>query len=338
MDQLREQLVLTQQQLAQTQNIVGQLQHTATQQDVHIPVGMLTGSFDKVTQEIRASSMGRSVRSFSGQGVQKLHDFLKDIERVTLAVTASDDQIRALTLQNVTGVASTFLLKFLTDNKDAGWTSIKKAIKERFSDLADEQVAAQKLRMLRQHKEESVQTFAERIEDIANDAYPSATKDDRFYQQTLVQIFKDGLREDGIVRKLIKERPETLAKAVESASVAQQNTRAFALRKGGRQEEDMEIDMISDDRRMDKVEEQMTTITSKLDSLVDMMKHKTSSRPYNDKRTAYNATTKPRPELKFTSDGKPICLYCDKPGHIKRDCRKMKAEQPKKGNFTGHRQ
>ena len=331
MELLQEQLNLTQQELHNTQVVVQSLQDPAR---ITIPTAVLTGSFDKVTQEIRASSMGRSIRTFSGQGIQKLHDFLKDVERITLAVNASDEQVRALTLQSVTGVASTFLLKYLTDHKDANWDSIKKAIKERFSDLADEQVAAQKLRTLHQNKEESVQTFAERVEDVASDAYPTAVTTDKFFQQTLVQIFKDGLREDGIVRKLIKERPETLEKAVSSATVAQQNTRAFALRRG-RQEEDMEVDMISEDQRIKKVEDQMSSLTQKMDSLADMMKGMASGGYPRGQRNNYGARPKTKSDFKFTADGKPICSHCDKPGHIKRDCFKWKAE---KGNSTGRRQ
>ena len=35
---------------------------------------------------------------------------------------------------------------------------------------------------------------------------------------------------------------------------------------------------------------------------------------------------------KWTDDGRPICLYCDKPGHIKRECRKRRADLQQAGN------
>ena len=43
---------------------------------------------------------------------------------------------------------------------------------------------------------------------------------------------------------------------------------------------------------------------------------------------SYNGNNKPRfypTPLEYTMDGRPICLYCKNPGHLKRDCRKKAA-------------
>ena len=52
-------------------------------------------------------------------------------------------------------------------------------------------------------------------------------------------------------------------------------------------------------------------------------------RSYNSYRgSMYNGNNKPRffpSPLEYTMDGRPICLYCKNPGHLKRDCRKKAA-------------
>ena len=78
-------------------------------------------------------------------------------------------------------------------------------LKERYSDLADVQYAKQTLRRLRQNCDESVGNFAECIFVAAAKAYPGrGALEDAVVQQTLVDIFIDGVISNTILRNQLK--------------------------------------------------------------------------------------------------------------------------------------
>ena len=84
--------------------------------------------------------------------------------------------------------------------------------------------------------------FAERIFVAAAEAYPGrGAVEDAVVQQTLVDIFIDGVISNTKAQKLIKAKPATLRAAITLATAEQQAVRAFNLRRGV---EPMEIDSL----------------------------------------------------------------------------------------------
>ena len=110
------------------------------------------------------------------------------------------------------------------------------------SDLADVQLALCQLRKTRQRPDENVQNYAERLIVLCDDAYPGDNLTVDHIQKQLVETFTDGVKDNAIARKLIREKPITLEKALEIATQEQQTARAFELR---REESPMEVDAIS---------------------------------------------------------------------------------------------
>ena len=98
--------------------------------------------------------------------------------------------------------------------------------------MADLQYARQKLRRMVQTRGESVQNYYERIMTVAASAFGLAERKDRHVQQQLIEYFVDGLRDDNMVRKLIRQKPETLERALEMATNEQQTNKSFDLRRG----------------------------------------------------------------------------------------------------------
>ena len=67
-------------------------------------------------------------------------------------------------------------------------------------------------------------------------------------QQQLVELFTDGLANDQVARKLIRQNPNKLADALQTAAEEQQNAHTFELRRrNGPTHEPMEVDMQSSD-------------------------------------------------------------------------------------------
>lgn len=62
---------------------------------------------------------------------------------------------------------------------------------------------------MRQNSNESVQIFAERILQVAEDAYTSENLEHEIIQKQLVDIFTDGLLFDFLRMKILRENPKT---------------------------------------------------------------------------------------------------------------------------------
>ena len=139
--------------------------------------------------------------------------------------------MKSLALQTLSSLASAFLVRYLRDHPQSDWSNAKAALKGRFSDLADTQFAAQQLRRLKQKSSENVQAFAERIYSLAEEAYPGQDLSNAVLQKQLTELFIDGVSEDTIVRKLIRERPATLEAAIRTAAYEQQTSKTFNLRR-----------------------------------------------------------------------------------------------------------
>ena len=194
----------------------------------------------KLQLEFRTQGIKTSVRTFSGEGARKFADWLKDMKKASTLVDKDDDRLRALALETLQGPAADFLQRKISAKPDITWTEIRKIMTDQYSDLADAQLALRQLRKLRQKPDENVQNFSERLIVMTEDAFPGEDISAEHIQKQLTETFIDGVKDNGIARKLLRARPQNLDRAVEIATEEQQTANAFKLRR----EEPMEIDVI----------------------------------------------------------------------------------------------
>ena len=122
------------------------------------------------------------------------------------------------------------------------------------------------LRKLKQRPDENVQNYAERLLALCDDAFPGDDTNAVHIQKQLVETFIDGVTENSIACKLLRERPTKLDNAVEIATQEQQTARAFELR---REETPMEIDAIGQIEQ--SLEKCINDLTTKVDTALTMM-------------------------------------------------------------------
>lgn len=98
------------------------------------------------------------------------------------------------------GSVGDFIKRYLDETAAAeevpSWHDLRASLQNRFAEITDPQHALAVMRRRRQNSNESVQLFAERLLQIAEDAYSKDRIKDPLVQQQLVDIFCDGLTFD----------------------------------------------------------------------------------------------------------------------------------------------
>ena len=273
----------------------------------------------KIQLEFRTQGIKATVRTFSGEGARKFADWIKDMKKASTLVDGDNDRLRSLALETLQGSAADFLSRKIKAKPAITFDEIKKVMTEQYSDLADTQLALRQLRKMKQRPDENVQNYAERLIALCDDAFPEHDVNDEHIQKQLVETFTDGVRDNGIARKLIRSRPNTLDSAVETATQEQQTARAFELR---REEVPMEIDAIV--KVEQTMEKRINDLTSKVDSALAMIVAAVQNQgPQHEEKKPFTHKKK----YEFTNSGAPICAYCKKVGHIQAVCRTKKYKE-----------
>lgn len=276
---------------------------------VAIPLQMWSHHFDQLHMEMRANNAVSQIRRFDGEGHERFSDWLRDMEKAKLTVRADDERMRTLAVQTLSGPAAEFCMRIIKDDARMTWRDLRTRMRQRYSDLADAQYAKQTLRRLRQHRTESVQNFAERILLSASEAYPDDDLAGPVVQQTLVEVFVDGVQKDHIARKLIKAAPATLAAAVDLATSEQQAARTFDLRRG---EEPMEIGAVGGTNPLSELTTTVNLLAENMAKLTTMMN--------GSRKQQQKAKKRANTEYQWAGDGQPICANCKVVGHYQRAC------------------
>lgn len=82
------------------------------------------------------------------------------------------------------------------------WDALKKELSARFAEVTDSQHAFMLLLKCRQNKDENVQVYAERLLNLAEEAFPEGGPS---VQRQLVGAFADGLASDRLRLKVVRQ-------------------------------------------------------------------------------------------------------------------------------------
>ena len=284
-----------------------------------IPMDIFTHNFKSLQYEMRTQGLASQVKPFSGDvSGRTFRAWVRDMQKVGITVDNDSERMKVLAIQTLKGPASEFVSRKLRLNPAMTWEELLTSLKECYADQSDAQLAMQKLKRVKQQSSETIQNFSERIVDLAEEAFVGLNLTDALIQQQLKDIFLDGIKDDGIARELIKDRPTTLERAVKIATAGQVTNRTFELRR--REEIPMEVDRIQGQNqdRLDQLE-------GAIDEIKGMI-----SKAFTNTGTANTGKTSVKPkellingkQPKWTPEGKPICAYCEIPGHVFNTCRK----------------
>ncbi len=232
-----------------------------------------------------------------------------------------------LAYQTAEGCVSDFIARYLKEAPACTWAQLKAELTVRFAEITDPSHAMVALRKVKQ-KDESVQVYAERLLALATEAWPEANMADVHIEGQMIELFVNGLRDDTIARKVIREDPKKYTEAVKCAITEQNLCKRYELRNrgyhppqvtpmrgtGARDEEPMEIQRFSGHcHRCGK----KGHVAARCKTHMPAIKQVQSQSPQAAPLVCWGCGR--QGHCKYECD-KTICYRCSRPGHVARKC------------------
>ena len=164
-----------------------------------------------------------------------------------------------------------------------------------------------------------------KFREAAAAAYPLPRSADA--ERTLVHAYIRSLYHYDIKKKIIEHHPANVDAAMNRAEQIDSDRDQCRRLIGDRKEEPMEVVAYNTTAQTDN-RKTLQEIKKQLDNLTtDVGKMKTQQWQKGERR---------QEKKRWTDDGRPICFFCQKPGHMMRECRKKKGAQkgPAPPNFS----
>ena len=188
-------------------------------------------------------------------------------------------------------------------NPQNTWGQLKQQLALRFSDVTDPQIALTMLRSVKQKHGENIQIYAERILSLAEEAYNN--QGGNAIERQLIDTFVDGLNNDQLKLKILRDRPDTLQGAIAIA------TNEHNLRN--------RVSMSGLNRTGSDTQCRGTPME------VD---HSRGQRYFNYKN-------RDRRVNEVHAEKNPQCWGCGQVGHVVRDCKAQSRNKPPIGHGRG---
>lgn len=250
-----------------------------------------------ISQALAAQGISGSISKFDGNPKQ-FREWIKSIEKYAMLVGAPDGRKQLIAFQTSGGAVSGFIQRYIQANPNNTWDQMKTQLSVRFSDVTDAQMALSLLRQTRQKTGETIHNYAERILSLAEEAYHNQGGD--AVERQLIDIFVDGLNNDQLKMKILRDQPNTLQGAV-GVATNEQNLRARV-----------------------QMSHQTHTSSNHTPMEVDHSRGQ-RFRP----RQGYNRVN----SLVNTQGSRQVkCWHCGRLGHISRDCRDKAESRPPMGH------
>ena len=279
----------------------------------------INNQMTSLTTSVGAQGVAKIVKTFDGSEPRDFKNWVKSVEKFVTLNRTPAEQTKLVAYQASQGPVSDFLKRYFEAHAGHNWEQVKAALRINFGEIVDSQHALLLLRKCKQKPGETVQVYAERLNSYAEDAFVDQPQGVR--EQQLVGYFVDGLKDDHLKMKVMRDNPDTFHNAITVATTEQNLRKRFQLRTGHALgsshgqfsgQEPMEVDHMRPRVRCN--------FCHKFGHIVrDCRKRK--------KQMRVHATA-----VKYRSD--IICYKCRGKGHIARECGKSKDE--KSGSRTQH--
>lgn len=255
----------------------------------------LTKQMQGLSNVIGSQGIAQMITPYDGTP-SKFKEWIKDVEKHSVLINIPSGRIKFIAFQTSTGCVSSFLQRYLDSHENATWPDVKAELAARFAEVTDSQHAFLLLRKVKQNKGESVPMYAERLLQLAEEAYLNQSGGVQAIERQLVGFFIDGLLHNYLKLAVMRQNPDNLSTAVDIASTEYNLRQRFDLRVGSNNK----------------------TSSNSEPMEVDASKPRFSGRQRYNKQSFQKKTYRPN---KNGSQTRSVCWQCGKPGHFKVNCR-----------------
>ena len=262
----------------------------------------LNNELTNVSNALTAQGISNIVVKYDGSP-KNYREWIKSIEKYATLVNIPDDKKKLIAYQSASGAVSGFIHRYMEANPQNTWGQLKQQLALRFSDVTDPQIALTMLRSVKQKHGENIQIYAERILSLAEEAYNN--QGGNAIERQLIDTFVDGLNNDQLKLKILRDRPDTLQGAIAIA------TNEHNLRN--------RVSMSGLNRTGSDTQFRDTPME------VD---HSRGQRHFNYKN-------RDRRVNEVHTGRKPQCWGCGQVGHVVRDCKAQSRNKPPMGHGRG---
>lgn len=236
--------------------------------------------------------------------------WVQELEKYIFISELHEQQTTLLAYQYSKGAPSDFISRYLKTTVQANWNweNLKGQLTSRFSSICDQKMAFGLLMKVRQGPSESIQAYAEKLINLAKEAFKNDEIPLEPVQRQLINFFMDGLRNDSLRMKILRTNPRRLENAIELAIEENNFITLYGLRNNQRSfenagHEQMEVDHYRRFRSQPKV-------------FCRICQNNT-----HDTRMCRNRKQVRTVQVN-QSEAEIICWFCGQKGHMKRNCRK----------------
>ena len=246
-------------------------------------------------------------------------------------------------------------LNTLQNRNQAVWADVRRHLQNCFMSQHEEEKLRDDLEKICRQPYETTAHYGRRFSEAADLAYPAAQRN-ADQQKTMLRRYMKGLGDEKLVLRLVQERdPADYLEAIEAVakfeSDAYQVYRAVnGVAPPERQIEPMDISAVSQrgasaapprsnethqQDRMESLERQISGLSREFTRMMainrrDAQPARRENQRGGSRRNELARERRPEQQapvrrrqykpIKFTDDGRPICLRCERVGHMKREC------------------
>ena len=287
------------------------------------------------------------------------------IEEVKQALNHTDAVAR-LVIRSTAGPLRKDLEAFMGpgDRSRFSWDDLRRYVVRNFMSDQDKEELRAEVEMMAQKAYESTKDYGRRYKDAVDLAYPLTIQSpqndiaDRYILGGFIRGLEDRKLAERLVRKGLPDTLDDVIKAALKMEDAEKGVKSMFSVPGRttqptRQEEPMEIDAMASSSRSNPVpsplekevanmKRQMTGITGQLTQLMAALTNthleRNQSGPHArpaQRPPHQHQNDRPPTAFQFSEDGRPICAYCQKKGHLKRECRKRASDLARRNQAQG---
>jgi hypothetical protein len=310
----------------------------------------------RTRDELRTTreTLVRATRVCDGSAPAAVREWIQDVEIAAKYFPAGtrDADVRHVVAATLQGPMRRCYERFLAaqpDRDNVSWEAIREHLRRAYLTQDEEEFLKTQLERLTQSAYESNAAFSRRYEELAEQAYPPALRNDTVEKLILTGYLR-GLRSAELVKRLVQEANPTdltgAMAAVEQYSAQEEYLqRVVANRPEAGRGDEMEVGEVKSSKTETMAEKSaMQHVCAKMDELsrkvAGLQREFTRLSARTRAAGAAEASAAPAPVMgrgrgmragpaaaaPARRPGEPIkCYECNRPGHIGRDCEVRKA-------------